>query len=151
MQSFILQKHKTELKNSKYIYFMIELILAWNTKRITYAAFYLIKNTKCGSYFTDLKLWRPSYIKTSLRRWKWGNDPLWRIVSMGISTFLVFSVTSVFQFEASALNWSHVFHRVQNVWKWIPVRHCTHKIFLKLLRKIPKLHLIFWCGNFVKM
>ena len=30
--------------------------------------------------------------------------------------------TSQFDFKAAALNWSHVFHWAQNVWKWSSAR-----------------------------
>ena len=64
---------------------------------------------------------------------KMGDDPSWGIVLMDILTyFLLFSLISVFHFEASALNWGHDFHRVTKVWKFCHVRHCTYKLFSKI-------------------
>ena len=35
----------------------------------------------------------------------------------------------IFYFKASALNWNHVFHNAQNVWKWRPLGYCENRIF----------------------
>ena len=41
--------------------------------------------------------------------------------------------TSISDFKASALDWSHIFHGAWIVWRWSPVRHCTNNLSWKML------------------
>ena len=59
-----------------------------------------------------------------------GDNPQWGMILISIlSYFLLFSPFYIFDFEASALNWSHVFHKVWYLWKWSPICYCTFKMF----------------------
>ena len=82
-------------------------------------------------YFNGLEFYKK---RTSL---KMGNDPLFAMILIGtIAYFLLFSPTFTFELKASALTWGYVFHRAQTVWKWSPVRHCTKRMFRKMLAKV---------------
>ena len=66
-----------------------------------HSAFYYPKNTKCVIHSRDLKL-RCS--RGTFMWFKIGNDPLYGMILIGIATFfLLYSLTSVFDFKISAL------------------------------------------------
>ena len=85
-------------------------------------AFYLPKNTKCLSHFSDLKLHCASILWKSIS-WKLyliengGQSPMGNNFNKNFN-FSPFSQPSIFVFKALALNWSQVFHRPWNVSKW---------------------------------
>ena len=46
---------------------------------------------------------------------------------------LLSTATSVIVFKTSALNWSYIFHGLQNAGKWSPAHDCTNKLFWAML------------------
>ena len=81
----------------------------------------------------------------------WNFDPQANLQSrgmilMGIFIYvLLFSPICIFHFKVSALNWSHLFHIVRNVWKWNTSPHqCTCKILWKMLVFIFFVRLMFF-------
>ena len=58
-----------------------------------------------------------------------GQSPMGNDFNKHFIILLLFSPFYIFDFEASALNWSHVFHKVWYLWKWSPVCYCTFKMF----------------------
>ena len=77
--------------------------------------FYLSRNTKCMSDFSDMKIQSVCYFTTSLLPWKPDTIPLGNDFNSNFNYFLLFSPSSIFDFKTSAPNWSYVFHKVWNV------------------------------------
>ena len=73
-----------------------------------------------------------------------GQSPMGNDFNKHFIILLLFSPFYIFDFEASALNWSHVFHKVWYLWKWSVLYVTAHlKCFAYLIIPQNNAHTMF--------